>query len=237
MARSREILLLPGLLLVVLVAAAPSDAAAVRGCQLDVLAPTVALFCAHGLPAEWCCQALAHSARVGGGARCLCRLAAEEPLVRAALNSTYLLWLYTACASSGHAGGPAASYSYPPSSPPAASASACDGAGDAPAAAAPADATGCATAVLADQMELFCRGGRSSSSPNPPCCEAVVGSVRGGADGVPCFCHVPQSSRSFGVDRISGLYAACVGSGPGDAGDLAGKCPSPRSAANAQGRV
>ena len=87
MARPRDTLLLPGLLL----AAAPGDAAAaVRGCQPAVLAPTVALFCARGrgLPAgaEWRFQALAHSARVvvGGGARCLCRLAAEEPLVRIA---------------------------------------------------------------------------------------------------------------------------------------------------------
>lgn len=63
--------------------------------------------------------------------------------------------------------------------------------------------------------------------------EAVVGSVRSGADGVPCFCHVPQSSRAFSFDRIASLYAACVGSVPGDAGDLGGKCPSPPSAADA----
>jgi len=87
MAHSRETILLPGLLLaVLLLAAAPgdADAAAVQGCQPEALAPPVALFCARGQPAVWCCQALAHSARVGGGAGCLCRLAAEEPLVRVA---------------------------------------------------------------------------------------------------------------------------------------------------------
>ncbi|RLN39810.1 hypothetical protein C2845_PM01G33000 [Panicum miliaceum] len=195
MARSRETVLLAVFLLA---AAPPGDAAAVHGCQPEVLAPTVALFCMRGLPAKWCCQALAHSARVGGGASCLCRLAAEEPLVRAALNATDLLTLYAACAARGHRAAPP---------------SACEG-GGAPAAGSPVDTSGCATAVLADQMELFCGGGRPSS-PSPPCCEAVVGSARMGAGGVPCFCHVPLLSGSFGVDRISGLYAACVGSGPG----------------------
>ncbi|KAG2536185.1 hypothetical protein PVAP13_9NG167973 [Panicum virgatum] len=223
MARSRETLLLPGLLLaVLLLAVAPGDAAVVRGCQPAVLAPTVGLFCSRGLPAEWCCQALAHSARVGGGARCLCRLAAEEPLVRAALNATDLLRLYAACAARGHAPAPHAP-----------AGSACQG-GGAPAAGSPADTSGCATAVLADQMELFCGGGGRSSAPSQPCCEAVVGSVRRGADGVLCFCHVPVLSSSFSVDRISSLHATCVGSGPGAARDLADMCPSRRGA---DGRV
>nr|TKV92132.1 hypothetical protein SEVIR_9G143400v2 [Setaria viridis] len=117
MARSREVLLLLGLLVVGLLAAAPGDAAAVRGCQPEVLAPTVALFCAPGQPAKWCCQALVHSASVSGGARCLCRLAAEEPLVRAWLNGTELLRLYASCraARGGHAGGGAPSYPPAPS--------------------------------------------------------------------------------------------------------------------------
>jgi hypothetical protein len=218
MARSREALLLPGLLLaVLLLTAAPGDAAAVRGCQPAVLAPTVALFCVRGLPTEWCCQALAHSARVGGGASCLCRLAAEEPLVNDALNATDLLRLYAACAAGGH-----------PSHAP----SACHG-GGAPAVGSPVDTSGCATAILADQMELFCGGGRSSS-PSPPCCEAVAGSARMGANGVPCFCHVPLLSSSFSVDRISSLYATCVGSHPGAARHLADMCPRPRGA---DGRV
>ncbi|KAG2607292.1 hypothetical protein PVAP13_4NG236700 [Panicum virgatum] len=220
MARSRETILLPGLLLaVLLLAAAPgdADAAAVQGCQPEVLAPTVALFCARGQPAVWCCQALAHSARVGGGAGCLCRLAAEEPLVRAALNATNLLWLYAVCddifGDRDRAAAP----------------SACEG-GGAPAAVSPVDTSGCATAVLADQMELFCDGGRPSS-PIPPCCEAVAGSARMGADGVPCFCHVPLLSSSFGLDRISGLYAACVGSGHGADPNLpVYMCPRPPDA-------
>uniref|UniRef100_K4AL68 Uncharacterized protein n=1 Tax=Setaria italica TaxID=4555 RepID=K4AL68_SETIT len=142
MARSREVLLLLGLLVVGLLAAAPGDAAAVRGCQPEVLAPTVALFCAPGQPAKWCCQALVHSASVGGGARCLCRLAAEEPRVRAWLNGTELLRLYASCraARGGHAGGGAPSY------PPAPSV--CGRGEGAPpsAAGAPVDTSGCATA-------------------------------------------------------------------------------------------
>ncbi|CAL4926590.1 unnamed protein product [Urochloa decumbens] len=205
--------LLPCLLLAVLLllAAAPAGhAAPVHGCQPEVLAPTVALFCARGQPAQWCCQALAHSASVGGGARCLCRLAAEDPLVRARLGGTDLLRLYAACR-----GGRAAS-------------TCADHGG---AAEPPVDRSGCAAAVLADQMELFCgRRGSSSSSgpPNPPCCEAVVGSARKGADGVPCFCHVPVLSSGFDVDRISSLYAACVAaSDPGAVPHLAVyMCPS-----------
>jgi hypothetical protein len=50
MARSREVLLLT-----LLLAAAPGDTAAVRDCQLEILTTTVALFCAPGQPAEWCC--------------------------------------------------------------------------------------------------------------------------------------------------------------------------------------
>ncbi|CAN6291936.1 unnamed protein product [Urochloa humidicola] len=209
--------LLPALLVVLLAAAAPAgDATPVHGCQPEVLAPTVALFCARGQPAQWCCQALAHSASVGGGARCLCRLAAEESLVRAWLNGTQLLRLYAACR-----GGRAASTcanNHGGAAPPSA------------AAPAPVDRSGCAAAVLADQMELFC-GGRSSAAaagPNPPCCEAVVGSARRGADGVPCFCHVPALSGAFDVDRIASLYAACVvASDPGAIPHLAVyMCPS-----------
>ncbi|CAN6317327.1 unnamed protein product [Urochloa humidicola] len=175
------------LLTVLLLAAAPAgNATPVHGCQPEVLAPTVALFCARGQPAQWCCQALAHSASVGGGTRCLCRLAAEEPLIRAWLNGTQLLRLYAACL-----GGRAAS-------------------------------------TCANQMELFCGGRSSSAGPNPPCCEAVVGSARRGADGVPCFCHVPALSGRFDVDRIASLYAACVvASDPGAVPHLAVyMCPS-----------
>ncbi|CAL4943604.1 unnamed protein product [Urochloa decumbens] len=201
--------LLPCLLLAVLLAAAPAgDAAPMHGCQPEVLAPTVALFCARGQPAQWCCQALAHSASVGGGTRCLCRLAAEEPLVRAWLSGTDLLRLYAACRG-GRAASTCADHG---------------GAGAPPAAGAPVDRSGCAAAVLADQMELFCgrRGSSSSAGPNPPCCEAVVGSARRGADGVPCFCHVPVLSSGFDVDRISSLYAACVAaSNPGSVPHLA----------------
>nr|CAB3498838.1 unnamed protein product [Digitaria exilis] len=237
MARSRNILVVLVLVLVLLaVAAAPGAAAAaapapVRGCRADVLAPNVALFCGGGLPAEYCCQALSHSAIVGGGALCLCRLASEAPLVSAALNATSLLRLYAACSGTfGHAGGGASS-SYPPAPSP----SACDGEGHVPAAAPPsADSTGCATAVLADQMNLFCRGAGGSSSstttsPTWPCCEAVVGSGRRGRDGVPCFCHVPQATGGgFGVGRISRIYAACVASGPGEGLHISGNmCKGP----------
>jgi hypothetical protein len=81
MARSAEALLLR--LLPALCLCAAAGAAAVRGCQPEVLAPTISLTCARGLsPTEWCCLALAHAARVGGGERCLCRLAPARPLVR-----------------------------------------------------------------------------------------------------------------------------------------------------------
>ncbi|CAN6281967.1 unnamed protein product [Urochloa humidicola] len=201
--------LLTVLLLVLFLAAAPAgNATPVHGCQPEVLAPTVALFCARGQPAQWCCQALAHSASVGGGTRCLCRLAAEEPLIRAWLNGTQLLRLYAACLG-GHGASTCAN-------------------NQGAAAPAPVDRSGCAAAVLADQMELFCGGRSSSAGPNPPCCEAVVGSARRGADGVPCFCHVPALSGRFDVDRIASLYAACVvASDPGAVLHLAVyMCPS-----------
>nr|CAB3493748.1 unnamed protein product [Digitaria exilis] len=226
MARSRKILVV---LVLLAVAAAPGAAAAatpapVRGCQADVLAPTVALFCGGGLPAEYCCQALSHSAIVGGGALCLCRLAAEAPLVSVALTGADLLRLYASCSATfGHGG----ASSFVP-------------AGALPLRLRRPRARRCSAHGGYHGMNLFCRGagGSSSSSTSPtwPCCEAVVGSGRRGHDGVPCFCHVAQTTGGgFGVGRISRIYAACVASGPGEGLHISGDmCKGPR---HGDGRV
>ncbi|KAL6637578.1 hypothetical protein ACP70R_025150 [Stipagrostis hirtigluma subsp. patula] len=198
MARTRRVL---PLLLVLLLPGAVAAATGLQ-CQPEALADGVSLFCASRQPTEWCCQELAHAASAGGAA-CLCRLAAERPLVEASLNATDLLALYAACASPpGHGAAPTF---------------ACGGGGEPSPAVREAprtgDGSGCGTAGLADQMGLFC--GPSSGQPTAPsfpCCEAVVGSVRAGAGGVPCFCRVARlPSSAIDVGRIADVYAACRG--------------------------
>jgi hypothetical protein len=74
-------------------------------------------------------------------------------------------------------------------------------------------------------MELFCGRAGGWSTPNWPCCVAVVGSVRMGADGMPCFCHAALASASVDVGRVAALYVACGGMRTGVALRLANMCP------------
>ncbi|KAK3149760.1 hypothetical protein QOZ80_3AG0222330 [Eleusine coracana subsp. coracana] len=204
MARSRT-LLLPALLLLLLLAAAadqPGDAAveAPTLCPaLESVATGVALFCAGRLPTEPCCQALAQA-----GAACLCSLASSPPLVAAALNATELLRLYAGCAQG-------------------ASSVVCDGGEAAGASTSSSDRNSpgpCMPETLADQMGLFCAGGKA---PTANCCEAVVAAVGMGAGDAPCFCGAVRAS-GIGFPRVVGIYAACGGLRRGLAADLVKSC-------------
>ncbi|KAK3146510.1 hypothetical protein QOZ80_3BG0267420 [Eleusine coracana subsp. coracana] len=213
MARSRT-LLLPALLLLATAAHQPHPGDAAEAPALcpepESVATGVALFCAGRLPTEPCCQTLAQA-----GAACLCSLASSPPLVAASLNATELLRLYAGC-------GQGASSS--------SSSVVCDGGEAASTAITGASSSSdrnssgpCMPETLADQMGLFCGGGKASAPPTANCCEAVVAAVGMGAGDSPCFCGALRAS-GIGFRRIVGIYAACGGLRMGLAGDLVKSC-------------
>ncbi|XP_044981149.1 bidirectional sugar transporter SWEET4-like [Hordeum vulgare subsp. vulgare] len=66
-------------------------------CDPALLATQAALFCAPDMATAQCCEPVVAAVDLGGGVPCLCRVAAEPPLVMAGLNASHLLKLYTSC--------------------------------------------------------------------------------------------------------------------------------------------
>uniref|UniRef100_A0A0E0KHE8 Bifunctional inhibitor/plant lipid transfer protein/seed storage helical domain-containing protein n=1 Tax=Oryza punctata TaxID=4537 RepID=A0A0E0KHE8_ORYPU len=67
-------------------------------CEPAALATQVAAPCvAVGMPTPTCCRPLVAVVDLGGGLRCLCRVAAEPEVVLVGLNATHLVGLYISC--------------------------------------------------------------------------------------------------------------------------------------------
>jgi hypothetical protein len=93
----RPRLLVPLLLLLGLIGGLAARADAQGACEPTNLATQIALFCAPDMPTSPCCEPVVASVDLGGGVPCLCRVAAQPPLILARLNASHLLALYTAC--------------------------------------------------------------------------------------------------------------------------------------------